>query len=84
MAGSLRPTPNGAWQLRVYLGRNDQGWVIHKTTTVQGSRRQAQAEPNQMVAQYQGRLADEASPTEERVLRWGPSTTITTPSRAGS
>lgn len=76
MAGSLRQTASGAWQLRVYLGRNDTGRVVHKTKTVRGSRRDAQAELNQMVAQYQGRLADEAEPDGKRVLRWGPSTTI--------
>lgn len=79
MAGSMHQLPSGAWHLRVYLGRNERGVVVQKTRTVRGSRRQAQAELNQMVAQYQGRLAEELASglsDEARVMRWGPSTTV--------
>ncbi len=44
-----------------------------------GTRRDAQAELNQLVAQYQGRLTEvtaEAGAVEGRVVRWGPNTTI--------
>ena len=33
MAGSMRQTTSGAWQLRVYLGRDERGRVVHKTKT---------------------------------------------------
>jgi integrase len=79
MAGSIRQRPNGSWQLRVYLGRDEFGRVVHKTKTVYGTRRQALTELNQMVAEFQGRLAErdaDAGPTGGRVLSWGPATTI--------
>lgn len=79
MAGSLRQLPSGAWQLRVYLGRNETGKVVLKSKTVRGTRREAQAELNQLVAQYQGRLTEvstESARAEGRILRWGPNTTI--------
>lgn len=79
MAGSLRQLPSGSWQLRVYMGRHETGRVVHRTKTMQGSRREAQSELNQMVAQFQGGLADVTdgqSTPGERVIRWGPATTI--------
>jgi hypothetical protein len=79
MAGSFRQLPSGAWQLRVYLGHSERGTGVFKSKTVHLSRREAQAELNQMVAQYQGRLAEVVNESDSepyRVMRWGSATTI--------
>ena len=47
MAGSLRKRPElgaDAWELRVFLGRDNRGRVRHKSRTFRGSKRAAEKE----------------------------------------
>jgi len=74
----LRRKPN-VWELRVYLGRDDSGKVIHKYATFVGGRREAERE----LARLSFEL--ESEPLEHRhddlqvakqEVRWGPKTTF--------
>jgi integrase len=77
MAGSLRQVPGKAdvWELRVYLGRDDQGRVKHRHARVTGSRRAAERELARMVSeQYADPAPVPEEPQDPRA--WGPRTTI--------
>ena len=74
MAGSLRAVtgkPN-TWELRIYLGRDSEGRVLHRHATVHGTRRFAERELARLVAEQ------DAGPvvTPEAPKEWGPSTTV--------
>ncbi len=76
MAGSIRKRPDrgpDTWQLRVYIGRDSNGRVRHRSHTFQGSKRAAQKELARLV------LEQDAAPEvvlDEASRPWGPSTTI--------
>ena len=74
MAGSLRAVtgkPN-TWELRIYLGRDSEGRVLHRHATVHGTRRFAERELARLVAEQDaGPVATPEAPKE-----WGPSTTV--------
>ena len=44
MAGSIRQRNPGVWELRVSVGRDGTGWVRHKYTTFEGTKRAAERE----------------------------------------
>jgi integrase len=75
MAGSLRQLPSGAWHLRVFVGRDDRGRVLHRTRTVHGSKREAERELSRMVIEFE-RGGLEVVDRDPAGMRWGPSTTI--------
>jgi integrase len=75
MPGSLRQTPSGAWSLRVYVGRDETGRVVHKSRTVHGTKRDAERALARMVVEFEGGL-EELDKDDNRPRRWGPSTTI--------
>ncbi len=76
MAGSIRKRPDrgpDTWQLRVYVGRDANGRIRHKSHTFQGSKRAAEKELARLV------LAQDAEPQvvpDEASRPWGPNTTI--------
>src|SRR5664279_4206070 len=76
VAGSIRKRPDrGAdtWQLRVYVGRDSNGRVRHRSHTFQGSKRAAEKELARLV------LEQDAAPQvvpDEASRPWGPTTTI--------
>ena len=76
MAGSIRKRPDrgsDTWQLRVYLGRDSNGRIRHRSQTFQGSKRAAEKELARLVLEQDAApqvLPDEAS------RPWGPTTTI--------
>lgn len=74
MAGSLRQVPGkaGTWELRVYLGRDAEGRVRHRSARFHGSRRQAERELARMVAEQE----TSPSPPLEEPREWGSSTTV--------
>ncbi|MDA8301173.1 MAG: hypothetical protein M0005_06430 [Actinomycetota bacterium] len=74
MAGSLRQVPgrSGTWELRVYLGRDAEGRVRHRSARFHGSRRQAERELARMVAEQEARPV----PPMEEPREWVSSTTV--------
>jgi hypothetical protein len=56
MAGSkrLKSGQKGVWELRVYLGRDEQGRVRHKRVTFRGGSREADKELTRLAAKYEG------------------------------
>jgi len=76
MAGSMRERPEigpDAWELRVFLGRDKQGRVRHKSRTFRGSKRAAERElRNLLVAQD----FEPEAPVEPEIRAWGKTTTI--------
>lgn len=74
MAGSLRQVPgrSGTWELRIYLGRDADGRVHHRSARFHGSRRQAERELARMVAEQEARPV----PPMEAPREWGSSTTV--------
>jgi integrase len=76
MAGSIRKRPdkgNDAYELRVFLGRDDAGRTRHKSTLFRGSRRAAEMELARLVT---GQADKPARTPQQRELAFGPSTTI--------
>lgn len=72
MRGSIRQKAPGVFELRVYLGRDARGRVRQKSSTVHGSKRQAERELSLLILEHGGKLPEEtASGT-----RWGECTTI--------
>jgi integrase len=72
MAGSirLRRRPD-VWELRVFLGRDDDGRVRHRSTTFRGSRRAAERELARLIT-----LQDsEPEPIRDEPSTWGPHNT---------
>lgn len=73
MAGSIRVrTAPDVWELRVFLGRDANGRVRHRSSTFRGSRRAAERELAHLVAEQDARPA----PVLERSASWGPHTTV--------
>lgn len=74
MAGSLRPVKGKAdtWELRVYLGRDAEGRVRHRSVRFHGSRRAAERELARLVVDQHAKPA----PVPEERMRWGPATTV--------
>jgi len=76
MAGSIRPRPEkgaDAFELRVYLGRDADGKVRHRTRVFHGTRRQAERELARMVVVQEQAPAVLAT-RDDRA--WGARTTI--------
>jgi integrase len=74
MAGSIRQRPDrgpDAWELRIFLGRDELGRVRHRSVTLHGSKRAAERELARLVAEHD--LAPEPPPPP---APWGPRTTI--------
>lgn len=76
MAGSIRERRDkgpDAFELRVFLGRDADGRVRHRSTLFRGTRRQAERELARLV------VAQEDAPVvvpDESSRPWGPQTTI--------
>jgi integrase len=76
MAGSLRKRPDrgsDAWELRVFLGRDQRGRIRHKSQLFRGSKRAAEKELSRLV------LAQDFEPEvppEPETLSWGQTTTV--------
>ena len=76
MAGSIRKrTDRGpdTWQLRVYVGRDSNGRIRHRSETFQGTKRAAEKELARLV------LEQDAAPQvvpDEASRSWGPTTTV--------
>lgn len=67
MAGTIRRRASGAWQIRIYLGHDDNGRPIQKSKTVRGTKRQAEDEMARMLlARGEGPIDDQI--TLERYL----------------
>jgi integrase len=75
VAGNLRQQANGSWELRVYLGRDQEGRVRHKSRTFRGTKREAEKALARMVVEFEDGL-EALEPVEDRPIRWGLSTTI--------
>jgi integrase len=73
MGGSkrLKPGQRGVWELRVFLGRDEQGRVQHKSVTFRGGSRAADKELIRLAAKYEGTL-----PAVEALVRWTDTTTV--------
>jgi integrase len=73
MPGSLRERQPNVWELRVFLGRDDNGKVRHGYRTFRGGRRAAERELTRLV------VAAEDEPVPPPVVegpRWGERTTV--------
>ncbi len=74
MAGSIRPIAGkpGVWEIRVYIGRDEQGRVRHLHQRFRGTRRAAEQALARLL------VAKETLPTLEEDVQvlWGPATTI--------
>ena len=60
MRGSLREKRTGVWELRVFVGRDGNGRVQHRSVTFHGTKRAAERELVRLVAEYD--RAAEAQP----------------------
>lgn len=76
MAGSMRPRPDkgrDAFELRVFLGRDAEGRVRHRSVLFRGTLRQAERELARMIVDQE----DEPSVASDETSRqWGPTTTF--------
>lgn len=76
MAGSIRQRPDkgpDAWELRVFIGRDAQGRVRHRSSLFRGTKRAAERSLSRMLVDQEdspAQVPDEAS------RPWGPTTTI--------
>jgi integrase len=70
----MRPVNGRAntWELRVYLGRDDDGKVRHRHATFRGSRKQAERELARLIAEQDAKPA----PVPEEPRLWTGTTTI--------
>jgi integrase len=76
MPGSLRKRPElgpDAWELRVFLGRDERGRVRHKSRTFRGSKRAAEKELGRLVLAQD---SEPAVPVEPETLAWNQTTTV--------
>ncbi len=76
MAGSIRQKADrgpDAWELRVFLGRDDSGKVRHRSVTFRGTRRGAERELARLVAEQD---REPIRVPEEDDRNWGPKTTV--------
>ena len=73
MAGSkrLKPGQRRVWELRIFLGRDEEGRVRHKSVTFRGGSREADKELTRLAAKYEGAL-----PTAEAPVIWADTTTV--------
>ena len=69
MPGSLREKRPGVWELRVFLGRDHEGRVQHRSVTFRGGKRQAQRALASVLAEI-----DESD--TDVILDWGHDTTV--------
>jgi integrase len=78
MGGSIREKRRGVWELRIYLGRDDDGKVRHRQLTFHGAKREAQRELNRLVAELEfgNEHRDEALREASADPDWGPKTTF--------
>lgn len=67
----LRRAPD-VWELRVYLGRDDDGRVRHKSATFRGTKRAAERELARLVTDQ----GSKPTPIVDEGSNWGPTTTI--------
>jgi integrase len=60
VAGSkrLKDGQRGVWELRIFLGRDEQGRVRYKSVTFRGGTREADRELTRLVAKYEGTLPE--------------------------
>jgi integrase len=76
VAGSMRLVRGkDTWELRVFVGRDDQGRVRHRYTTFRGSRQAAQRALAHLVVEAQDADPDATTPRLEAPA-WGPRATI--------
>jgi integrase len=76
MAGSIRQRPDrgrDAWELRIFLGRDRQGKVRHKSQLFRGSQRAAEKELSRLLLNQD--IEPEAAP-EPETRPWNRSTTL--------
>lgn len=76
MAGSLRQRPDrgpDVWELRIFLGRDSDGRVRHRSQTFRGTRRAAQKELARILIAQE--IQPEPAPEPETRV-WGPLTTV--------
>ena len=75
----LRRKPN-VWEIRLYLGRDENGKVVHKYATYVGGKREAERELARLSFELESvpiipeRNAEPTEPTEQ--IQWGPETTF--------
>ena len=67
-----RSGERNAWELRVFLGRDEHDRIKHKSVTFRGGKRAAEKELTRLAAKYEGTLG----PSQAISVRWGESTTI--------
>ncbi|MGH9129507.1 MAG: tyrosine-type recombinase/integrase [Acidimicrobiales bacterium] len=73
MRGSMREKgPKGTWELRIFLGRDGDGHVRHRSVSFHGGKRAAERELARLVAEAEAATEPVVSPTP----KWGPGTTI--------
>ncbi len=72
MPGSMRERRPGAWELRVFVGRDEAGRVRHRSRMFEGTKRAAERELARLLAAVEDERAD------RQVLPpgWGRDTTI--------
>lgn len=76
MAGSMRARPDkgrDAWELRIFLGRDEQGRVRHRSRLFRGTRKAAERELARLVVAQEEQPQAVPSDTSRR---WGPTTTF--------
>ena len=74
----MREVRRGVWELRVYLGRDQDEKIRHRYVTFHGGKREAQRELNRLVAEleYGGEPRDQALREATADPDWGPKTTF--------
>jgi site-specific recombinase XerC len=71
MRGSKRKLRDGVWEVRVYLGRDQNGQVKHLSRTVHGSAREADAVLHELIAKHADAEMDGLGMTVGQLLdRW--------------
>jgi integrase len=73
MPGSLRERQPNVWELRVFLGRDDNGKVRHGNQTFRGGKRAAERELTRLVAAAEN---EPVPPPVVEAPRWSQSTTV--------
>jgi integrase len=78
VGGSMREVRRGAWELRVYLGRDERGKVRHRHVTFEGGKREAARKLNRLVAELEhgGEARDLALVEMTAGPEWGTATTF--------
>jgi integrase len=76
MPGSIRKRPelgSDAWELRVFIGRDSQGRVRHKSRTFRGSKRAAEKDLARLAL---GQDFEPEVPAEPETMTWNATTTV--------